>query len=57
MEGLNEAGRGGVEDVDAVFGQPLVGMLDHLVHVLVVLTSILERLASSRVASIFLPIC
>ena len=42
MECLDVARGCGVEDVNAVFSQPLVGMLDHLVHVLVVLPSILE---------------
>ena len=43
MQSFDEARRCGVEDVDAVIRQPLFGMLDHLVHVLVVLARVLYR--------------
>ncbi len=41
MKSFEVAGRRGVEDVDAVVGRQLVGVLDQLVHVLVVLASVL----------------
>ena len=43
MKCLDEARGRGVEDVDSVFGQLGVGVLDQLVHVLVVLTCVLEQ--------------
>ena len=41
MKGFEVTGRCGVEDVDAVHSQQLVGVLNQLVHVLVVLASVL----------------
>ena len=52
MQCLDETRWCGVEDVDSVLGQLLVGVLDHLVHVLVVLTSVLEEV--TRMLTIYL---
>ncbi len=41
VKSFEVTGWGGVEDVDAVHGQQLVGVLDQLVHVLVVLACVL----------------
>ena len=48
MKCLDEARGRGVEDVDPVRGQLVVGVLDQLVHVLVVLTSVLEKVIYMR---------